>query len=52
MGKNLLARFDAIDANRDGTIDRAELSTALKSLQLFQRRREAANSAAAPTGGH
>jgi hypothetical protein len=51
VGKNLLARFDAMDANHDGMIDRAELSAALKTMQLFQRRREAASGPAAPAGG-
>jgi hypothetical protein len=52
FGKNLLARYDAIDANHDGTIDKAELSAAMKAMQTFQRRRGGSQASnAAPTNG-
>ena len=32
FGKNLLARFDMIDANKDGVLDKAEMSAAMKAM--------------------
>ena len=52
FGKNLLARFAMIDTNTDQTIDSAELNTALKAMQMMQRRRTSdAPATAQPAGG-
>ncbi|HEY8003022.1 MAG TPA: hypothetical protein VIE16_02275 [Phenylobacterium sp.] len=53
FGKMLLPRFEAIDANHDGFIDKAEMKVAMAQMQMFQRRRapEGQASTAAPGAG-
>jgi hypothetical protein len=46
FGRNLLARFDSIDTNKDGAIDKAEMAAAMKAMGAFRRREEAAAPAA------
>ena len=54
IGKMILAQFDAIDTNHDGSIDKAELKAGQNKLQMFGRRRNAAeefNGPGEPTAG-
>jgi hypothetical protein len=52
LGKSLLPRFDQIDTNHDGVLDKDELAAAAK-LMFGQRRRQEASTAApaSPAGG-
>lgn len=59
IGMMLAAKWDAIDTNHDGVIDKKELAAGQSQLQMFGRRRNAAEefngpgepSAAPPAGG-
>ena len=41
VGKGLLAQFDALDANHDGALDKAELKVAMSKMQGFHRKNAA-----------
>ncbi|HEY8572326.1 redoxin family protein [Phenylobacterium sp.] len=47
FGKNLAPRFEMIDANKDGAIDKLEMNEAMKAMQSQRRRAEASPAAAA-----
>jgi mono/diheme cytochrome c family protein len=49
FGRNLLARFDLIDANKDGAIDKAEMVAAMKAMG--GRRQSSAPAPATTKGG-
>ena len=58
IGKTILAQFDALDTDHDGTLDKAELKVAMSKMQGFRRRPTPAEqfnapavSPASPTAG-
>jgi hypothetical protein len=48
VGKMLLAKFDEIDTNHDGVLDKAELKVAMSKMQGFQRHKSPAEEFNAP----